>query len=209
MPFVQHKLIVIRNGIRTPSYMPRAEARAMLVEGAARHDKDVWLATIAELHPNKNIERALDAVRLYNQRHEQKIFYCIFGSGELANKLVGRIDNQLLLGFVPDATQYLSAFDVFLLPSLKEGIPYAILEAGLSGLPVVASEVGGIREVLVGASDGYLVSPKNVSSIANGLDEAVRGFVAPRTGEKLADIVRQRFSPQEMLEKTFALYKHA
>lgn len=207
MPFIQRKLVVIRNGIRTTSYIPRAEARAMLVD-RARHEKDVWLATIAELHPNKNIERALDAVQLYNQSHKQKIFYCVFGGGELANKLAGRIDNQLLLGFIPDATRYLSAFDVFLLPSLKEGVPYAILEAGLAGLPVVASDVGGIPEVLAETADGYLVNPQSVEDIMRGLTEATCGISSPHSSKKrLSEIVREKFSQSDMLKKTFMLYE--
>ncbi len=56
-----------------------------------------------------------------------------------------------MVGSVNEASRYLKAFDIFVLPSVKEGFPFVLLEAGLAKLPVVASDVGGISELI---SDG-------------------------------------------------------
>lgn len=210
--FVGKKLVTIHNGIREADYESRTEARSTLFDNelAAVHAGSVWIGSIAELHPNKNLERAIDAVKLYNESHEKKIFYAIIGEGQLGETLMKRADKHtILLGFVSDAPMFLKAFDIFLLPSIKEGLPYAILEAGAAGLPVVASNVGGIPEIIGEASDGYLINPKDVADIAQGLHKAVYHLTTPAAPGKplLAEIIREKFSQQEMFAKTYNVYQ--
>ena len=113
-----------------------------------------------------------------------------------------------ILSNVPNASRYLKNFDIFVLPSIKEGLPYVILEAGLAGLPVVASQVGGIPEIIKDGENGLLVPPKNPEALA----EAIKKLIADKNmREKLAENLRQKitqeFSLEKMLNATIKVYE--
>ena len=111
-----------------------------------------------------------------------------------------------LLGYVPDAVRYLKAFDIFILPSKKEGLPYVILEAGLAGLPVVASDLPGNRDIIESGVHGFLVEPQPriLATCIEMLlrDEGMRW----RLGSTMQERVMQDFSIHNMTEETFILY---
>jgi glycosyltransferase involved in cell wall biosynthesis len=107
------------------------------------------IGTIGELNNNKNqlelIERA---------KNDSAMHVAIVGEGELRPMLEQKIseyglaERVKLFGFIP-AQDVLKGFDVFALPSKKEGLPYALIEAKLAGLPIEANPVGGISEILM------------------------------------------------------------
>ena len=82
----------------------------------------------------------------------------------------GRVD---FLGPVADSAQTLAAADVLVLSSRTEGIPAVLIEAGLSGLPVVATDVGGVREIVVPGETGLLVRPHDHAALAGALQRVV------------------------------------
>ncbi len=141
MPFIKHKVVRIYNGIG-PMALGSGEAiRAAFPPGAR------IVGTVGELNRNKNqialIERAL----------KERIYVAIVGEGELRGYLENKIkeykleDRVKLFGFMP-GQEVLKGFDVFALPSLKEGLPYVLLEAKQAGLPIEASHIGGIPEIM-------------------------------------------------------------
>lgn len=142
MPFVRRKLVRIYNGIGTMHLGDGSYIRAAFPPGAK------VTGTIGELNKNKNqialIERA---------RKETDMHVAIVGEGELRGFLESKIreygleSRVKLFGFMP-ASEVLRGFDVFALPSLKEGLPYVLLEAKQAGLPIEASPVGGIPEIV-------------------------------------------------------------
>jgi len=111
------------------------------------------VGTIGELTRNKN------QIALIERAHTERIYAAIVGEGELRGALEAKIreykleDRVKLFGFMP-AFEVLRGFDVFALPSLKEGFPYVLLEARQAGLPIEASRVGGIPEILDAADMG-------------------------------------------------------
>ncbi len=113
-----------------------------------------------------------------------------------------------IISNMPNAAQYLKNFDIFVLPSIKEGLPYLILEAGLAGLPVVASNVGGIPEIIESGKEGLLVPPANPEDLAKAIkklidDKTLRENLAKNLNEK----IRKEFSLEKMLKETIFLYK--
>ncbi len=143
MPFAAHKTIRIYNGI---------DIRFPLGSGQAIRDnfpKGVRvIGTIGELTKNKN------QISLIEQAKKDPAMYvAIVGAGEDRLYLMKKIEeyglkNRVkLFGFMP-ASEVLRGFDAFTLPSLKEGLPYVLLEARLAGLPIVANRVGGVGEIL-------------------------------------------------------------
>ena len=104
--------------------------------------------TIGELNKNKNQQALIEGAK-----RTPNMFVAIIGEGEMRGELERLINkynlnNRVkLFGFLP-AAEVLKGFDIFALPSLKEGLPYVLLEAKQAGLPIVANRVGGIGEIL-------------------------------------------------------------
>lgn len=186
------RIICIPLGLHTPSFLTREEARAKLaLPPAHRH-----IGMIAELTPNKGISLALRTLQLLPTFH-----LTIIGDGDRAAydeeaRSLGISDRVRFGGFLPDAASLLKAFDVYLMTSVKEGLPFALLEAALAGIPIVAADLPGVREALGNAL------PHDASQLA----EALRTAVPDPT---LARRVREKYGFERMLNDTKALYRRA
>ena len=143
MPFIGHKTTRIYNGIDLNSPLGSADV--------VRHSfpKGVRITgTIGELTHNKNLISLIEQAK-----NNPAMYVAIVGEGEdrlyLTKKIeeYGLTSRVKLFGFMP-ASEVLRGFDVFALPSLKEGLPYVLLEAKAAGLPIVANRVGGVGEIL-------------------------------------------------------------
>ncbi len=138
------------------------------------------------------------------------------GEGEERERLNGQIralgleDTVFLIGFLPDAARYLKGLDVFVLPSVKEGLPYAIMEAMAAGLPVVATAVGGIPDLIKTGETGHLAPPKNPAALARAI---VRVMAEPYPGRAMGrrakTAIAASFSREAMLAGTIAVYRHS
>lgn len=125
----------------------------------------------------------------------------------LADEL-GIAERVRLTGWVEDSREYLVGYDLFALPSHTEGFPLTTLEAMLSGIPVVASDVGGVSESVIHERTGLLVRPGDVDGLAVALQRLVDD--APFR-QRLADegqaLVRERFTSPTMARRWEALYE--
>jgi len=215
MPFTEKKTFVIHTAINHYQFFNREEARLKLFDDkiTQEHDSNVWLTTIAELSHNKNHTTAIDAVAEFNTTHSTKIFYTIIGGGDLLNTLKEQVslkglDNYVTFkNYISDARRYLLAFDIFLLPSKKEGLPYALLEAGLAKVPVIAAKVGGIPELISHRESGLLVEPNNHMNIVEALDLLINNpDKRILYSDNLSQDIKTKFSLEEMIKKTNAVY---
>lgn len=215
MPGIKNKSSIIHTAVSPYSLIERENARNSLFseEVVNNHRFDIWLVTIAELNHNKNHTTAIDAVAEFNSTHSTKIFYSIIGSGELLFSLKeqvslrGQTEYVNFLDYVENARQYLLAFDIFLLPSKKEGLPYAILEAGLAQVPCIASRVGGISEVITDKESGLLTDPNNHMTIVTALDYLLTNpNKRSLYGETLFDHIKTDFTLDKMIKETEAVY---
>jgi glycosyltransferase involved in cell wall biosynthesis len=192
--------------------MNRENARKFLAENLKINPgrETVWLGTISELHKNKGLEYAIEAM---GKIKELPFILIIIGEGELRENLKAQIaklnlENKVFLfGYLDEARKYLPAFDIFTLTSITEALNYAIMEAGLAGLPVIASDVGGIREIIASEKDGFLLESKKPEKIAAAVSKLINNPQMRKIlGENLKKIMQEKFSAQQMLEKTIALY---
>ncbi|MDB5225054.1 MAG: hypothetical protein JWL87_6 [Candidatus Adlerbacteria bacterium] len=142
MPLISRKVVRIYNGVGPMELGDGRVMRAAFPEGAR------ITGTIGELNRNKNQQALIEAARRNIHMH-----VAIVGEGELRTELEALIKKYglesrvKLFGFMP-AAEVLRGFDIFALPSLKEGLPYVLLEARAAGLPIEATRVGGIPEIL-------------------------------------------------------------
>lgn len=162
------KTLMIANGVDTERFLPQAHAgRAEFVIGTVGRVQDV-----------KNHSGLVDAfIRLRellpDQRHRLRL--AIVGDGPLFGSIRDKVhaaglDEVVWLpGSRTDIADLMSGFDVFALPSIAEGTPVTILEAMACGLPVVASKVGGIPEVVEQMATGLLVPPSDPAALAEAL----------------------------------------
>lgn len=210
LPFVSYgKIPVIYNGIDQIEHMERFQARNTI---APHVSEKFWIGTIAELHINKGLDILIQSFADLVPHH-QDITLVIIGEGEERKKLEEKIkelnlENKVhLIGFVENSAKFLKAFDVFILPSRTEAFPYVILEAGQAQLPVVASKVGGIPEVINNQENGILVKPGNSREISRFLERLLDNSAeAAELGHNLRKTIEESFSRQGMVEKTIAVY---
>lgn len=210
LPFTKRRITVIYNGLKPLSFLTKAEARARLTPD---HQNALWIGTIAELHRNKGLDVLLKALPLIS-KNRPALHLLIIGEGEERARLTRLIDaygltaQVTLGGWRADAAQYLPAFDVFTLSSRTEALPYVLLEAGAAGLPVVASRVGGIPEIVTDGESGLLVSPGNYKDLALALEKLLTNKKLAQTyGKNLKKKIFTQFSQEQMLNHTFTLYE--
>lgn len=207
MPFIITKTHLIPNGVKVPEFLSREEARKKL---KMRQDALV-VGSIGELTWNKDYpELVMVAARLLGERFDFEL--AVIGEGENRAEITRRVKgspvldgHKILFGFKEDAYTYLKAFDIFVLNSRKEGLPYVVLEAGVAGLPVVATSVGGIPDIIENDRTGLLAPPYR-------MDEALRKLLTEKeTREKLGSALKERvektFSFERMLTETQKLYE--
>jgi glycosyltransferase involved in cell wall biosynthesis len=120
----------------------------------------------------------------------------LVGDGDQRPALEGR-PRTVFTGVVRDPSQYLAAMDVFAMASRSEGMPGALVEAMSAGLPVVATNVGGIPEVVTDGVDGLLVPPSDPDALAGAIESALG---SPELGRAAAHTARTRFSLDAMLD---------
>jgi len=201
MPLISKKIKLIHNGIDSFSFEKRTK-------------KEITIMTIAELTKNKGLIYALRAIEMLSSDSSiPKFRYIIIGEGEervalekfISEKNIGGIVK--LVGFVPNARAKLSNADIFLLPSLKEGLPYVLLEAGFVGVPIIASSVGGVSDIIEDMKDGVLIRAKREKEIA----DAIRFLLINHKkreefGIALHEKILRDFSFPKMLSATVEVY---
>jgi glycosyltransferase involved in cell wall biosynthesis len=209
MPFCKNKFVVILHGIDMVTVVPKEEARAKL---APTIRQKTWIGTLAELHPTKGLDIGIKAfARIAPDFPDTALI--LIGEGQERTELTDLIkkldiENKVhFCGQIQNASTVLSAFDILLFPSRSEALGYALLEAGNASLPVVASRVGGIPEIIQDSISGVLVTSDDVDGFAEALKKLLTNpELAIQFGVKLHARVQENFSKTHMIEKTLALY---
>ncbi len=212
----REKVVTIQNGLVYDAFLSgpsRTEARTMILPGLQER---FWFGIVGRLSAVKNHETLLRAFSRVVATHPDALLV-VAGSGELETSLkgltaeLGLQEHVSFLGFRRDVPVLLRALDVFLLPSLREGLPLSLLEAMASGLPSVAARVGGIPEV-IGAEDlGRLVEPLDLEKLAEAMLELAA--LPPERLEAMGSAARKRaleeFSAARMIDGYERLYQDA
>lgn len=210
-PGTSHKLHLIYNGIAVPHFSSQTEARETLAK-AIEQSPDIFknktvIGTIGELTHNKGYSYALEAMKTI-----ETCIYIIIGGGEQEKMMRTWItdnkcgDKVFLAGFITNASLQLKGFDIFLLPSLKEGLPYVILESGFAEVPIIATKVGGIPEMTNG--NAFLIEPRSSSEIGRAIASAIEHpDQAALQAVQLKDHLEKNYSVDNMLDSTMKLYR--
>jgi glycosyltransferase involved in cell wall biosynthesis len=208
------RITVLHNAI-DPHWMvgalDREAARSRL--GIGKEERVV--ATVGRLSSEKaHVDLVRAVVKLDELDHDLPVRVVIAGEGperssieRLAREL-GISERVTLTGFLADSRPVYAAADVIALSSLSEGSPNALLEAMAAGVPVVATAVGGIPEIVTNEETALLVAPRSPEALAAAIR---RVFAEPEASRARADragiIVASRYSPSERVRKLAELYR--
>lgn len=211
LPFIRdRKIVLIRNGVENIVFMEKELARESLTSTVGKVGlPKFWIGTISELHKNKGLEYIINALTKVNR----DFVFLIIGTGEEEEKLQhlvrkNNLENKVFfVGFLDDANKYLKAFDIFTLTSMKEGLPYTLLEAGLASLPILASSVGGVPDIIDNGVNGILVTRGKQGEITRAIEYMMDNKEKSlEFGVKLKEKVESQFRVEEMVKKTLAVY---
>lgn len=211
-PFMSKRMRVVHLGIMPPPFVERLRAREYLGVRAPTLDgakEALWLGIVGELHPVKGHHYALEAFKKLKKEYPL-LHLVIVGDGELREVLQTEARDTPhvhFAGYVDDAGALMSAFDIVLVPSLSEAFGYVIVEAGAAQVPVIASHVGGIPEIVEGDT-GLLVPPQDVTALTDAL-RALLTDETKRTSLALAlqARVRSYFTRERMVAETEDFYE--
>ena len=174
------------------------------------------VTSIGRLEEQKDFPTFLTACAMVRERVSPlPVKILIVGQGSLRKELerqaqaLGLAGETVFLGWRKDIETVLALTDVFVLTSIREGLPNVVLEAMAAGKPVVASRVGGTPEVVVDGVTGFIISPRDASACAEAicclLDNRVK---AAAMGERGRARVLEMFTHARMVRQTEEVYFH-
>jgi glycosyltransferase involved in cell wall biosynthesis len=181
-----NRVEIIFNGLedRTPCFLKESEKKRFVIGCVARMDttKGILVLFEAFIHLAKKYEN---------------IKLVLVGQGDASNEIQRRVkvlnfeDRIELIGhFDGDVFKYIDTFDVYVFPSLWEGLPYSIIEAMCAAKPIVTTKVGGIPEVITDGVEGLLINPNSVSDIVDSINKLIKD---KKLAKKISKNARKRF----------------
>jgi len=205
------RVVTIHSGVEIERYMAAEVNAEHKKKSLGLNTKGLVVGTVGWLLPIKGPLYLLKAMERVWQSHPQ-IELVFVGKGQLEDKLrteafrMGVSEKVAFLGWRNDIPEIMQVLDIFVLPSLNEGMGRVLVEAMAAGRPIVASKVGGIPDLIEHGQNGLLVQPGDV----RGLAMAIERLLANR--EMMVDMGKtgrtraRRYSVEKMVEKTDALY---
>ncbi|MCL5012191.1 MAG: glycosyltransferase [Patescibacteria group bacterium] len=214
LPFPSQKMVFIHNGREEKKLHTKVEARKILekhLPTLIAYQQDLWTVTIAELHITKQNSHMITAMKEIIKIYP-KARHIIIGDGELYEELSDQIKRThltkhiFLIGKLMDAARYLQAFEFMILPSRSEAFPYVLLEACIAGIPSIASNVGGIPEIIRDGQEGILIPANNIQKLIEAYVALIKDKKRREYMTKQAQKRANDFSLQTMLRHTFQQY---
>ncbi len=206
------KIITVYDAVDTQRYQPNSNS-GYLSTHFNIDDFSCVIAIVAQLIERKGHRYLFDCVKLLREENRD-IKVLVLGRGPLESDLKAYCqaieiqESIIFCGFREDLDRLLPDVDILVHPALKEGLGVAILQGSACGLPIVASAVGGIKEVIIHDKTGVLVEPASSSQLAKALTFLID---QPRLRQQLASNARERmmssFSIKKMAADTLQVYR--
>jgi glycosyltransferase involved in cell wall biosynthesis len=207
----ENKVILIYMGLELDGFLPVDSAK--IKESLNIGDQEKVVGFVGRLEPIKGPQFFVDAARLCLENNRLPRFILV-GEGSLRQDLEQKVDSWglknkiVFLGWRDDIADIMSVLDILVLPSLNEAVGIVLLEAQSLGVPVVASEVGGIPEMVQDKQTGILVRPGSAAALSlainNLLSDPQRLRAMSAAGKNW---VKDRFKAEDMVSKISGLYQ--
>jgi glycosyltransferase involved in cell wall biosynthesis len=206
------KITAIANGIDLSRFECRRQSAGSKAKLGLAADSFV-VGTISRITGQKGYVHFFRTASILSRRHPNCRFLFIGGEKNriIAEKLIHQLgisDKVILTETCENITEILAAMDVFVLTSMWEGMPYALLEAMAMKKPVVASEIMGINEVVIHNETGYLVEPGNAEAFAERILELIGDpGKAAQMGEAGRHVIERRYTLRNQIDTLSILYE--
>jgi len=215
------KVAIIPLGLDQHAYLENATAKRTTFRNKYNlHENVIAVAIIGRMSPIKNHQLFIEVIASLLLSEKEMCFFFV-GDGELKLRLQQTLDSYsikwskdrsndaqvIFTSWVPDITEVLHGLDIVALTSLNEGTPVSLMEAQMCGKPVVATNVGGVKDILLDGETGFLINnfDKELFYEKIGLlisDKELR----EQMGKEAQEYALQKFSKQREVEETMELY---
>lgn len=213
LPFIKNKIHIIYNGIPDDILFSKEESREKIGIPFNLKEDSLVVGIVAEFHKSKGHYYALKGLAQFLKTNNADVYFVLCGIGEEEEEMhelckeLEIEDRVFFAGFVGGVARMFKAFDVLLLPSVTEAFPYVILEAGYAGIPVIASAVGGIPEVVEDMKSGILIQSRKAGEVSRSLQFYFENPTKRNDfAESLHTRVIEEFSQENMVKQTLSLY---
>ena len=216
-PEVANKLTVIHNGIEADKFVQASknltESQKLEIKKNIfkANDDSVIIISVATLHPRKGLKYLIKATKIVS-REFPNIKTCIVGTGPEKQELEDLIksldlfNEVVLLGYQSDIASLMAASNAVVLPSIKEAFGLVILEGMAAGLPVIASNVDGIPEIITDKKNGLLFESMNSNDLAEKIKEVIKNPELRANLIKNGNDTAKEFSAETMAKRTEEIY---
>ena len=207
------KIEVVQNGIDGIKYLDKINIEEKKRELCIDNTLNPVLGFVGRLSNEKGLTYLIKAIKLLVKEFPD-VLLLIIGEGELLNDLkletmeLGIERNVSFLGPRFDVSEVMQLFDIFVLPSEREGLSLVLIEATAASLPIVATDVGGNRQVVKNGRNGLIVKPKDVLSLYNAIKQLMMDKnLQKRFARHSFNLFKSNFSLEKMIEKYEAIYQ--
>jgi glycosyltransferase involved in cell wall biosynthesis len=209
----ENKFVVIPSGVELKKFkeVPYNEKQNFKKE-LGIPENSLVVGTTGRLVPVKGPEFLIEAAKYIIPKYPNTYFLFV-GDGHLKKNLekkasnLGIEKNIIFLGWRNDIAEIISVYDIFVLPSLNEGMGRVLVEAMALGKPIVASNAGGIPDLVTHGKNGFLVPPKNPGQLAKYIQILLEDRERRERMGKAGKEMVENFSKEKMVEKIAELYK--
>lgn len=207
------KISTITNGIDTNEFLKSDEHLIASIRNEFDlSNDDIVIVYIGRIVPEKGLAFLLNAVRLLKPKcYDTKVL--IIGGGTAESEVQSMVaknnlqDSVILGGIRTEISEILSIGDIFVLPSLWEGLPLGLIEAMAAAKPVIATAVGGVPEIVINEKTGLLVPPADSESLAEAILTLLKDPARARQmGEAGRNRAIEHFDIKRTIQQTEALY---
>jgi glycosyltransferase involved in cell wall biosynthesis len=185
------KISVITRGVDDQIFKPRPGKESLKRELGIKDDETIILF-VGRLDLVKGVEYLISAAKTLISKYDN-VKFLVVGDGSLKEKYVKKTKNLAekinFLGFRTDIPEIMNLANVFVLTSLSEGACNVVLEACSSGLPVVATSVGEVPQIIVDGKTGFLIKPKDVNALIYSIEKLIND---PKLAENMGKMARKR-----------------
>lgn len=209
-----HKLVCVHSAVDTQHNTIGCQKKWFLSQFSLQPDHQV-IGVIAQLIARKGHHHLIKAIPAIVRRHPNTVFLFL-GQGPLRAKLRNLCYRQKIekyvyfAGFRPDLKKILGCLDIVVHPAEMEGLGVALLQSAAAGLPIVATRVGGIPEVVQDGKNGYLVDVGDIQALSERILQLLQDPLKARSlGEAGRHMVCAKFSIAAMVAANLTVYRNA
>ena len=198
------KMCVIENGIDFSKFKDADKYRLETRKKLNINDDEIVIGVVGRLSEQKDPMTSIKAFNIIKKKYKNSKFLFI-GSGELEKDVLeyakeNDIEKDIIItGWVRDVEKYIPALDIAILPSKWEGFGLAIIEYMACNKPIVASNIGGISNIVKDEKNGYLISPGNVQELNDKIEYIINNYDKEKEKVKFDD-VKEKYSIKKLIK---------